>query len=146
MKRVFGCLSIVVCLLIVSGWTSAAVAQEAKSTRALVASYQVAAGKHLEFLKWMARSEAVVKEAGGPATQWYMHENGGSWDFVAITPQLDAAKQAEVDKKVDAISKQKGIATGLKASFEFRQYMGTHTDTFAHGPMTADEIVKAAEK
>jgi hypothetical protein len=146
MKRVFGCLSIVVCLLVVSGWTSAAVAQEAKSSRALVATYQVAAGKHLEFLKWMARQEAVVKEAGGPATQWYMHQDGAGWDFVAITPQLEAAKQAEVDKKIETLSKQKGIATGLKASFEFRQYMGTHTDTYALGPMTADEIVKAAEK
>jgi hypothetical protein len=146
MKRVFGCLSIVVCLLVVSGWTSAAVAQEAKSSRALVATYQVAAGKHLEFLKWMARQEAVVKEAGGPAAQWYMHQDGAGWDFVAITPQLEAAKQAEVDKKIETLSKQKGIATGLKASFEFRQYMGTHTDTYALGPMTADEIVKAAEK
>ena len=61
-------------------------------------------------------------------------------------PQLEGAKQAEVDKKIEAIAKQKGLATGLKASFEFRQYIGTHTDTFAHGPMTADEIVKAAEK
>jgi hypothetical protein len=146
MKRVFGCLSIVVCLLVVSGWTSAALAQEAKSSRALVATYQVTAGKHLEFLKWMARAEAVVKEAGGPAAQWYMHENGAGWDFISITPQLDAAKQAEVDRKIETLSKQKGIATGLKASFEFRQYMGTHTDTFAHGPMTADELVKAAEK
>ena len=94
----------------------------------------------------MARQEAVVKEAGGPATQWYMHEDGASWDFVSITPQLEGAKQAEVDRKVETISKQKGIATGLKASFEFRQYIGTHTDTFAHGPMTAGEIVKAAEK
>jgi hypothetical protein len=146
MKRVIGCLSIVVCLLVVSGWTSAAMAQEAKSSRALVATYQVAAGKHLEFLKWMARQEAVVKEAGGPATQWYMHQEGAGWDFVAITPQLEAAKQAEVDKKIATLSKQKGIATGLKASFEFRQYMGTHADTYALGPMTADEIVKAAEK
>jgi hypothetical protein len=146
MKRVFGCLSIVVCLLVMSGWTTAAVAQEAKSSRALVATYQVAGGKHLEFLKWMARQEAVAKEAGGPATQWYMHQDGAGWDFVAITPQLEAAKQAEVDKKIEALSKQKGIATGLKASFEFRQYMGTHTDTYALGPMTADEIVKAAEK
>ena len=146
MKRVFGSLSIVVCLLVVSGWTSPAVAQEAKSSRALVATYQVATGKHLEFLKWMARQEAVAKEAGGPATQWYMHQDGAGWDFIAITPQLEAAKQAEVDKKIETLSKQKGIATGLKASFEFRQYMGTHTDTYALGPMTADEIVKAAEK
>ena len=146
MKRVFGSLSIVVCLLVVSGWTSPAVAQEAKSSRALVATYQVATGKHLEFLKWMARQEAVAKEAGGPATQWYMHQDGAGWDFIAITPQLEAAKQAEVDKKIETLSKQKGIATGLKASFEFRQYMGTHTDTYTLGPMTADEIVKAAEK
>jgi hypothetical protein len=144
MKRVVSCVSILVVLLAASGWTLPALAQE--SPRALVATYQVAAGKHLEFLKWMARAEAVVKEAGGPATQWYMHENGGSWDFVSITPQLDAAKQAEVDKKVEILSKQKGISTGLKASFEFRQFIGTHTDTFAHGPMTAGEIVKAAEK
>ncbi len=144
MKRVVGCLSIVAFLLVASGWTLPAFAQE--SPRALVATYQVAAGKHLEFLKWMARAEAVVKEAGGPATQWYMHENGGSWDFVSITPQLEAAKQAEVDRKVETLSKQKGISTGLKASFEFRQFIGTHTDTFAHGPMTAGEIVKAAEK
>ncbi|MFI5120212.1 MAG: hypothetical protein ACHQM4_07360 [Thermoanaerobaculia bacterium] len=144
MKRAVSCVSILVVLLVASGWTFPALAQE--SPRALVATYQVAAGKHLEFLKWMARAEAVVKEAGGPATQWYMHENGGSWDFVSITPQLDAAKQAEVDRKVETLSKQKGISTGLKASFEFRQFIGTHTDTFAHGPMTAGEIVKAAEK
>ena len=144
MKRVFGFLSIAVCLLALSGWTFPALAQE--SPRALVATYQVAPGKHLDFLKWMARTEAVVKEAGGPATQWYMHENGAGWDFLAVTPQLDAAKQAEVDKKVEALSKQKGIATGIKASFEFRQYIGTHSDTFTHGPMTASEIVKAAEK
>ncbi|MGZ5426432.1 MAG: hypothetical protein ACXWE1_04430 [Thermoanaerobaculia bacterium] len=94
----------------------------------------------------MAKQEAVAKEAGGPATQWYVHQDGASWDFVAITPQLEGAKQAEIEKKTEAIAKQKGLATGLKASFEFRQYIGTHTDTFAHGPMTADEILKAAEK
>jgi hypothetical protein len=144
MKRVFGCLSIAAFLLVGSGWTFPALAQE--SPRALVATYQVAPGKHVEFLKWMARTEAVVKEAGGPAAQWYMHENGASWDFVSIVPQLDAAKQAEVDKKVETLSKQKGIVTGLKASFEFRQFIGTHSDTFTHGPMTASELVKASEK
>lgn len=144
MKRVFSSLTVLACLLVVSAGAFPALAQE--SPRALVATYQVAPGKHLEFLKWMARAEAVAKEAGAPASQWYMHENGASWDFVSITPQLDAAKQAEVDKKVEAISKQKGIATGIKASFEFRQFIGTHSDTFTHGPMTASELLKAAEK
>ena len=146
MKRVFGFLSIVVCLVVVSGWTPTAAAQEKKPGRNIVSMYQVAAGKHVDFLKWMAKQEAATKEAGGAATQWYVHQDGASWDFVAITPELEPAKQAEVDKKMEAIAKQKGMATGLKAAFEFRQYMGTHTDTFALGPMTADEIVKAAEK
>jgi hypothetical protein len=141
-----GCLAIVFCLVVVSGWTSAAMAQEKKPGRNIVSMYQVSAGKHVDFLKWMARQEAATKEAGGPATQWYVHQDGASWDFVAITPELEPAKQAEVEKKVEAISKQKGLATGLKAAFEFRQFMGTHSDTFAVGPMTADEIVKAAEK
>jgi hypothetical protein len=146
MKRVLKSLVVLVCLVVAFGWTSTVAAQEKKPGMNIVSMYQVAAGKHVEFLKWMAKQEAVAKEAGGPATQWYVHQDGASWDFVAITPQLDSAKQAEVDKKTEAIAKQKGLATGLKASFEFRQYMGTHTDTLAHGPMTADEIVKAAEK
>ena len=145
MKRVLGCLS-AVCLVVVSAWTRTAAAQEAQPSRALVSIYQVAAGKHLDFLKWMAKQQAIAKEAGGPATQWYMHQDGGSWDFVAITPQLEPAKQAEVEKKTEALAKQKGMATGIKASFEFRQYMGTHTDTFAVGPLSLEELVKMAEK
>ncbi|MGZ5426431.1 MAG: hypothetical protein ACXWE1_04425 [Thermoanaerobaculia bacterium] len=43
MKRVFGCLSIVVCLLVVCGWTSAAMAQEKKPGMNIVSMYQVAA-------------------------------------------------------------------------------------------------------
>jgi hypothetical protein len=146
MKRLSGRLVCGVFALLVLGLAPGASAQEKKPSRHIVSIYQVAAGKHLEFLKWMARQEAATKEAGGPVAQWFVHQDGASWDFVAITPELEPAKQAEVDKKLEAIAKQKGIATGLKASFEFRQYMGTHTDTFALGPMTADEIVKAAEK
>src|SRR5512141_1014171 len=109
MKRVFGCLSIAVCSIVVCGWASAAMAQEKKPGMNIVSMYQVAAGKHVEFLKWMAKQEAVAKEAGGPATQWYVHQDGASWDFVAITPQLEGAKQAEIEKKTEAIAKQKGL-------------------------------------
>src|SRR6266480_4836366 len=84
--------------------------------KALVALYRVAPGKHLDFLKWMAAREAVDKEAGMPATQWYMHTNGDSWDFLAIAPALTEAQQA----KVDALATKKGLKTGLQASLEFR--------------------------
>jgi hypothetical protein len=121
-------------------------AQDKSPGEAIVSMYQVSAGKHLEFLKWMAKREAITKEAGGPATMWYVHTNGDGWDYVGITPQLDGAKQAGLDKKVDEISKAKGLTIGMKASLEFRQFIAKHSDTFAMGPMTADEIVKMAEK
>jgi hypothetical protein len=122
-------------------------AQQAKGPSVhMVAIYQVAAGKHLDFLKWMAAREAIAKEAGGPASMWYAHRDGGSWDYISITPQLDGPKQDEVDKKVDALSKQKGLSIGFKASLEFRQFMATHSDTYAFGPMTAGDMVKEAEK
>lgn len=142
-RRSWG-LALGVCLALLG--SQAANAEDKKPSRHLVAMYQVAAGKHLDFLKWMAAREAVAREAGASDTMWFMHQNGASWDFIAITPEPDAAKQAEVDKKIDAISKQRGLSIGVRASLEFRQYMGTHSDTYALGPMTADELVKAAEK
>src|SRR3984893_16276895 len=109
--------------------------------KALVALYRVAPGKHLEFLKWMAAREAVDKEAGMPATQWYMHTNGDSWDFLAIAPALTEAQQA----KVDALATKKGLKTGLQASLEFRQFVSTHTDTFVNGPTSATQLVHEAQ-
>ena len=109
--------------------------------KAIVALYRIAPGKHLEFLKWMAAREAVDKEAGMPATQWYMHTNGDSWDFVAIAPVLSDAQQA----KVDALATKKGLKTGLQASLEFRQFVSTHTDTFVNGPTSATQLVQQAQ-
>ena len=109
--------------------------------KALVALYRVAPGKHLDFLKWMAAREAVDKEAGMPATQWYMHTNGDSWDFVAIAPALSEAQQA----KVDALATKKGLKTGLQASLEFRQFVSVHTDTFVNGPTSATQLVQEAQ-
>ena len=109
--------------------------------KALVALYRVAPGKHVEFLKWMAAREAVDKEAGMPATQWYMHTNGDSWDFLAIAPALTEAQQA----KVDALATKKGLKTGLQASLEFRQFVSSDTDTFGEGPTSATQLVQQAQ-
>src|ERR1700747_3430292 len=79
-------------LLLLPQWSRAADAPG----KAIVALYRVAPGKHLEFLKWMAAREAVDREAGVPATQWYMHTNGDSWDFVAIGPALSDAPQGNL--------------------------------------------------
>ena len=102
---------------------------------------RVAPGKHLEFLKWAAAREAVDKEAGVPASQWYMHTNGDSWDFVSIAPVLSDAQQ----EKVDAVAKKKGLTTGVQAALEFRQFVSMHTDTFVNGPTSATRLLQQAQ-
>jgi len=89
----------------------------------------------------MAAREAVDNEAGVPATQWYMHTNGDSWDFVAIGPQLSGVQQ----DKVDALAKKKGLTTGVPASLEFRQFVSAHTDTLVNGPTSATQLVQQAQ-
>ena len=117
----------------------------AQNNECMVAIYNVSAGKHLEFLKWMAEAEAVAKEAGAPASQWYVHHDGAGWDYISITPQLPAAQQEAVDKKDEEIRKKKGMPTGMAASLKFRQFVSNHSDTFAGGPFSAADIVKMAE-
>lgn len=107
----------------------------------IVSIYRIAPGKHVAFLKWMADRDAAAKQAGAPATQWYVHVDGDSWDYVAIA----AESTAEQDDKVDAILKGKGMATGFKGGIELRTLMASHTDTYARGPMTSAELVEMAK-
>lgn len=117
-----------------------ALAQAAKEPPVSVVSiYHVAPGKHVEFLKWMAAREAVAKEAGLPAGQWYAHMDGDSWDYVAIGPKPSDAD----DKKAMELGKKKGLKTGPAGGIELRSLISSHTDTFAAGPLSAAEILKA---
>jgi hypothetical protein len=125
-----------------------ALAQKGKDEpgRATVSLYRVAPGLHVEFLKWMALREAVDREVGAPATQWYIHLDGDAWDYLGITPQLEPGAQAELDKKIDAASKKRGLATGMKAGLELRKYLSWHTDTATRGPVAAQALVDEASK
>ncbi|MEK9135564.1 MAG: hypothetical protein AAB393_00450 [Bacteroidota bacterium] len=113
--------------------------------RSLVSIYNVSAGKHIEFLKWMAEGEAIAKEAGARPTQWYVHQDGAGWDYIAIAPVGTAAEDEAMGKKIDELRKKKGVPTGMVASLRFRQYIGNHSDTFSGGPYTAADLVKMAE-
>lgn len=123
-------------LLAVAMFGAAPSATAAEPGQVLIGIYHVAPGKHADFLKWQAARDAIDKEAGVPQAQWYAHTEGDSWDFLSIGPDLSPAQQ----KKVDDASKAKGVTTGIKASLEFRQYITSHTDTFANGPMTVTEM------
>jgi hypothetical protein len=141
MKRV----SMLVAVFVVLSALGALIANAQEGTRQLVSIYNVATGKHLQFLKWQAEREAVDKEIGAPPTKWYVHQEGAGWDYISISEEPDAAKAAELDKKRVELLKKKGMTTGMAASLEFRQFVGNHTDTYAGGPYTAAEIVKIAE-
>lgn len=112
------------------------------SGASIVSLYRVAPGKHVDFLKWMAAREAVDKEAGVAATQWYAHRSGDSWDFVAIAPDIDDA----TSDKVDEMARERGLTAGPKAGIEFRTMVAWHTDTLADGPTTAAALAEAAER
>jgi hypothetical protein len=139
MKTLFA--SLVVLLL--AGTFQHATAQDSKEK--MIAIYNVSTGKHLDFLKWMAESEAVDKEAGLPATQWYVHHDGAGWDYISISMVGSPTEQEANGKKVDELRKKKGMPTGMAASLKFRQFISNHSDTYSGGPYTAEEIVKMAE-
>src|SRR5688572_17756516 len=77
-------------------------AQAQEPGNVLVGIYHVAPGKHLDFLRWQAARDAAAVEAGGAATQWYVHTDGDSWDFISIapegTPQMDEKVQAVLQR------------------------------------------------
>ena len=120
---------------------SPASAQDASST-VIVSIYRVAPGKQLEFLRWMAAREALDREVGVAATQWYAHMSGDSWDYVAIGPDLDDA----TSDKLDGMARQRGLKVGPQAGLEFRQMIASHTDTTAAGPWNAAELVQRASQ
>ena len=143
MKRWFGYITLFGCLFVLSAFTSHA--QEQKPSRHIVSIYNIATGKHLQFLKWIAQQEAIAKEAGAPPVQWFVHQDGAGWDYIGISQVGDPVKEAEQGEKIDAISKKKGVAIGRARWLEFRQFVSTHSDTYSIGPFTAEELVKEAE-
>jgi hypothetical protein len=137
MQRLIRGLVIAVALAVIA--TMAVVPRSAAATEpgtVLIGLYRVAAGKHADFLKWQAARDAIDKQAGVPQGQWYAHTDGASWDYLSIGPVLNDAQQ----KKVDDATRAKGMTVGFKASIEFRQFIASHSDTYAIGPMTASEL------
>jgi hypothetical protein len=123
-------------------------AQRAESPpgRVTVSLYRIAPGKHVDFLRWMAARDAIQKEVGAPAQQFFAHIDGDSWDFMIVSPELEPSAQAELDKKIEAAARKKGLTTGPKQGIELRQWVAWHTDTVAAGPMTGAQLLDAATR
>lgn len=145
MKGLFKIAVIVFCLIAVSGYMANAqeMAKESKAKEHLITIYHVAPGKHAEFLKLMAQQQAVAEEAGASPAQWYVHLDGDSWDYITISEV--AKNQAEIDTKIEELSKKKGLPTGFNAGLKFRQFINSHTDTYTMGPYSSQELGRMAE-
>lgn len=139
MTRFNRALCVLVAVVAMAAGVSTVLAQAQPKT-SIVSIYRIAPGKHLAFLKWMAAREAADASAGIPATQWYRHLDGDSWDYVGIAPAMDDA----TGQKSDAAAKSRGLSTGMKAGLELRELMASHTDTYASGPSTAAQLVQEA--
>ena len=136
-----GSLLVLFLALLISAPSAARGQAAAQQPHALITIYRIAPGKHLDFLKWMAETEAIAKEAGVPAGQFYAHTDGDSWDYLNVGPDLTKEQQARVDE----ITKKRGRKTGFAASLEFRSYVASHTDTFVVGPVSAADLAASAK-
>jgi ABC-type glycerol-3-phosphate transport system substrate-binding protein len=116
-------------------WSVPAIGQDAPQH--IVSLYRAAPGQQVALLKWMARQDQAAVAAGLPASQIYVHTSGDSWDYMVINPVTTKAQ----DDAVDAAARKMGIASGPRASIEFRTMIGSHTDTTSNGPMTAAQIL-----
>lgn len=125
-------------VVLLAAWSSPASAQDQSS---IISIYRIAPGQHVAFLQWMANQEAASRDAGVPVGQWYVHQDGDSWDFLGIALDLTD----EQDAAVDAAAQARGLKTGPPAGIELRRYVASHTDTYAAGPMTASELLAAAQ-
>lgn len=120
---------------------SAAIADEAPEK--VIEIYRIAPGQHEAFLRLIALYDQANKEAGVPPRELYVHEDGGSWDFVLIqpahlTPQQDAAVTAAV--------KRLGAPQGTAYFLNIRKYLLEHSDTTAEGPTTAADWLKKLDR
>jgi hypothetical protein len=114
----------------------------AEPGKVIVSLYRAAPGQQVALLKWLAQQDQVSQAAGVAATQVFVHTSGDSWDFMVINPQTTAAQ----DDALDAAAKKLGAVSGPKASIQFRTMIGSHTDTYANGPMSAAQILADLEK
>ena len=105
----------------------------------IVSLYRAAPGQQVALLKWMAQQDRASAAAGIGPSQIYVHTSGDSWDYLVINPVTTKAQ----DDAIDAAAKQMGLATGPRASIQFRTMIATHTDTTATGPQSAAQILAA---
>jgi hypothetical protein len=109
----------------------------APEPQAVVTLYHAAPGQQETLLRWLAEQDRVARAAGMPAMQLYVHTDGDSWDYMGINPPTTPAQ----DAALDAAAKKLGVMSGPRVGLELRKYITSHTDTYAIGPISAEQAL-----
>src|SRR5688500_533493 len=136
-RRALGLIALSTLVLAAPRWASD---NKQSPGRGRLSIYEVAPGRDLDFLKWLAAREEVAKEAGVPAAELYAHTDGDRWDYLVLWP----VTTSEQDRKMDEVAAARGLKTGFPAALEFRELLSSHTDTYVNGPTTAAARLAAA--
>lgn len=119
--------------------SSQALAQSAaEPAGATISLYRAAPGHQVMLIQWLAQQERAAAAAGVPASQLYVHQNGDSWDYLLIAPDLTDAQ----DEAVEAAARRLGIPTGPGIGIELRKHLAWHTDTAVAGPSSIADYLK----
>ncbi len=103
-----------------------------------ISIYRAAPGQQAALLAWLAEANAIAEEAGVPASQFFIHQNGDSWDFLVVSP----SSTPEQDEAAAALAEERGQPSGAAAWLEIREMSAEHTDTEVIGPLGAAEIME----
>ena len=112
-----------------------------ESKRAKVSLYEVAPGRQLDFLRWLAAREEAAKTAGVPPIQVYAHLEGDRWDYMVLWP----VTTAEQDKKLDEAAAREGPEDRLPRRAGVPRAAGRAHRHIAEGPTTAAALVALAK-
>lgn len=110
----------------------------AEPGRAIVSLYHAAPGQQVALLKWLAAQDRAAAAAGVAPSQIYVHMEGDSWDYLIINPVTTEAQDTAIEAQLKAM----GMATGPRASIQFRTMIASHTDTLSAGPTTAAHLLE----
>lgn len=133
--------AVLVCAAIVLAFTSHLAGAD-DAPRKIVEIYRIVPGQHEAFLKLIAQFDAANQEAGIPARDLYVHQDGANWDFMLIQ---NAENSPEQSKKLAEALKKRGLPGGAHFFLEFRKLIAEHTDTFVEGPTSAATWLRKLE-
>lgn len=117
--------------------------EEPAMKESIIEVFRVVPGKHEEFIRFVAKLDAIYESIGIAPRQLYVHSTGAEWDFLVIQPSsMTPDKAAEYKKALE----KNNIPSGFDFFIEFRKLYTEHSDTITDGPITAAEFIESLEK